>query len=81
MDAIVNVVSSAGELASFAREIHAGSGPTYAEDPGGAAAGHFGVIALDTVLVLDAQGQVRAKIVDPSPAALIHAVRSAQAAT
>ena len=75
----VNVVSSAADLASFAREIDAGPGATYAADHDGKAAGHFGIIALDTVLVLDAHGQVRASIVDPAPEALIRAVRSARA--
>lgn len=75
----VNVVTSAGDLANFARTIQVGPGPTYAADPGGAAAGQFGIIALDTVLVLDARGQVQAKIVDPAPASLIGALKRARA--
>ena len=72
-----NVTSSAAELADFAHTVNAGSGPVYATDPDGAAAA-LGITALDTVLVLDENGVERGRLIDPSPSALIDAVRALQ---
>ena len=53
---------SAASLANFAQQVGATAAIDYTEDPSGTGISHCRIRALDTVLVLDAAGKVRARL-------------------
>ncbi len=73
----MSVYASAADLEGFARAAGVRRGAHYAEDGDGRTARAFGVVSLDTVVVLDRDGRVRRRLTSQSRRELVQAARSA----
>jgi peroxiredoxin len=65
---------SARELQDFAVSLGVHGGITYLADPDGRIAQRYGITAIDTVIVIDRNGQIRARLQSPGRSALRHAL-------